>query len=118
MESCLGEHRAPVAIQRKKGPISDRDLLRELPTEFRQISAYLERLDYASNVDYGYIGYLVLKAMKTVENVREQPFDWEGFNEESVPRPSAREYLKCFPEIETADFGCEERDKCELCSVA
>jgi hypothetical protein len=76
------------------------------------------RLDDASNVDYGYIGYFVLKAMKTVENVREPPSDWERFNEESVPLPSAREYLNCFPEIETADFSCEERDKCELCSMA
>jgi hypothetical protein len=93
-------------------------LLRGLPTEFRHISAYLARLDYASNVDYGYIGYLVLKAMKTAHNVREQPFNWEGFNEESVPLPSAREYLNYFPEIQRADFSCEERDKCELCSVA
>jgi serine/threonine protein kinase len=116
----------PTVIQNRKVAISDRTLMRSLPREFQAISIYLGTLKYASKVNYDYIFYLVIHAIKTMPDCQREPFDWENLSQQEILEfsgtptlPKAKNYAGELPHIEypLVDPKTEDADTC-ACTVA
>jgi len=94
-------------IQDKKSSISDRILLKHFPKEFLEITKYIWALKYRSVVNYNYLMYQVIAALKKVDEYVSGKFDWELLSDNQIEQtsiipvlPKAADYVNQFPKTE------------------
>jgi hypothetical protein len=82
----------------------DRILLRALPQQFADISAYLKTLNYDSQVNYDWVLMLLCQAIGQRVARRDLPFDWERLPPNVLAEisivealPPAVLYCECIP---------------------